>query len=266
MIESLFGDKSCSWVRIVNGIHKYVTEMLENIRVESIGEKSSGNLVAKARPQQKSKSTLSPVSVSYLERKWIDKEPGIFDQHCREVSKLMIRLLRHDDSVNREQDGAVKIEDLASIFPSRITSSSHCSIRTWLRFLQRGGEIKKRFLRSIRGHSGGIQIDPTLQQNVLFTRRRRRPHLSRWKLSRLTLYHPVWIDSWWEKCQEREACCVLYSRECDVRRTAQISRIRPGESKNCRVQKLLDNSPKYSVLCGPKPFRTISGVGCFGIN
>ena len=163
MIESQFGDKSCSWVRIVNGINKYVTEMLENIRVESIGE----NLVAKARPQQKSKSTLSPVSVSYLERKWIDEEPGTLDQNCLEVSKLMIRLLRHDDSVNREQDGAVKIEDLASIFPSRITSSSHWSIRTWPRFLQRGGEIKKRLLRSIRGHSGGTHIDPTLQHNVL---------------------------------------------------------------------------------------------------
>ena len=84
MIESLFGDKSCSWVRIVNGINKYVTEMLENIRVESIGEKSSGNLVSKARPQQKSKSTLSLVSVSYLERKWIDEEPGTFDQNCLE--------------------------------------------------------------------------------------------------------------------------------------------------------------------------------------
>ena len=79
----------------------------------------------------------------------------------------MIRLLRHDDSVNREQDGAVKIEVLASIFPSRITSSSHWSLRTWLRFLQRGGEIKKRFLPSIRGHSGGTHIDPTLQHSVL---------------------------------------------------------------------------------------------------
>ena len=55
-------------------------------------------------------------------RKWIDVEPGTFDQNCLEVSKLMMRLLRHDDSVIREEDGAVKIEALASIFLSRITS------------------------------------------------------------------------------------------------------------------------------------------------
>ena len=32
-------------------------------------------------------------------------EPGTFDQNCLKVSKLMIRLLRHDNSVNREEDG-----------------------------------------------------------------------------------------------------------------------------------------------------------------
>ena len=93
----------------------------------------------------------------------------------------MIRLLRHDDSVNREEDGAVKFEDLASIFRSRIASSSHWSIRTWRSFLQRGGGIQRRFqycvdpnsletflyLRAIQGHSGGTHIDPALQDNVL---------------------------------------------------------------------------------------------------
>ena len=47
-IESLFGDKFCSWVRIVNGINKNVTEMSEEVHVASVGEKSSGNLVAEA--------------------------------------------------------------------------------------------------------------------------------------------------------------------------------------------------------------------------
>ena len=119
--------------------------MSEEIHVERIGERSAGKPVVEARPQQTPNSSLSPVSIPYFERKWIDVEPGTFDQHFLDVSKLMIRLLRHDDSVNREEDGAVKCEDLASIFRSRITSSSHWSIRTWLSFLQRGGGIKKRF-------------------------------------------------------------------------------------------------------------------------
>ena len=96
---------------------------------------------------------------------------------------MMIRLLRPDDSVNREDDGAVRFDDLASIFRSRSASTSHWSIRTWLSFLQRGGGVKKRFLRcvnpnspehflyfrAIQGHSGGTHIDPTLQDNVLST-------------------------------------------------------------------------------------------------
>ena len=84
--------------------------MSEETHVDSIGEKSTGKPVAKARPQQTSNSTLS--STPYHERKWIDVEPGTFDQNCLEVSKLVIRLLRHDDSVNREDDGAEKFEDL----------------------------------------------------------------------------------------------------------------------------------------------------------
>ena len=161
MIESLFVDLTCSWVRIVNGINKYVTEMSEETHVESIGERSTGKLVAKARPQQTSNSTLSLVSIPYVERKWIDVEPGTFVQNCLEVSKLMIRLLRHDDSVNREEDGAVKFEDLASIFRSRIVSSSHWSIRTWLSFLQRGGGIKKRYQYC---------VDPNSPETFLYLR------------------------------------------------------------------------------------------------
>ena len=41
MIESPFGDKTCSQVKIVNGISKYVTEMSEETPVESIGQKST---------------------------------------------------------------------------------------------------------------------------------------------------------------------------------------------------------------------------------
>ena len=49
MIESPFGDKTCSWVRIVSGINNYMTEMSEETHVESIGKKSTGKPVAKAK-------------------------------------------------------------------------------------------------------------------------------------------------------------------------------------------------------------------------
>ena len=44
MIESLFRDRTVSSVRIVNGIHKYVTETSEEIPVASVETEVLGNL------------------------------------------------------------------------------------------------------------------------------------------------------------------------------------------------------------------------------
>ena len=72
-----------------------------------------------------------------------DTKFDVFDKSCLDVWKLMVGLLRHDDTVPREDDGAVKFQDLASIFRSEFTSSSHWTVGTWLSFLQRGGGFKK---------------------------------------------------------------------------------------------------------------------------
>ena len=42
--ESLFRDRTVSWVRIVNGINKYVTETSEEIHIASIENRVQGNL------------------------------------------------------------------------------------------------------------------------------------------------------------------------------------------------------------------------------
>ena len=80
----------------------------EDIHVASVGERSTGKPAAKAKLKQTSNLTLSHVSVPYRERQWVDIEPGKIDKSCLEVSTLMIRLLRHDDSIHREEDGAVR--------------------------------------------------------------------------------------------------------------------------------------------------------------
>ena len=58
MINSLFGDGTRSWVRVVNGINKYVTEMSEETHIEDSGD-STGKLVAEGRPKQTSMPTTS---------------------------------------------------------------------------------------------------------------------------------------------------------------------------------------------------------------
>ena len=77
MIESLFRDQTVSWVRIVNGINKYVTETSKEISIESVQLVRTGEPVAKAKPRPKPTVTLSPVSVPVHERKWIDIDPAL---------------------------------------------------------------------------------------------------------------------------------------------------------------------------------------------
>ena len=147
MIESLFGDGTCSWVMIVNGIDKYVTEMMEESRedhIDYIGV-CTGKLVANARPKQTSMTTTSSSSTTlpcHL-RVWIDVEPGPNDKSCFEVSKKMIRLLRDDPSVLREEDGAVEFRILAQMFRSKFTSSQYWSIRAWLNYLQKEEVLRR---------------------------------------------------------------------------------------------------------------------------
>ena len=92
----------------MNGIDKFVTETSETISLENVEHRVTGKLVAKAKPQPKPTVTLSSISISGCERHWIDTNPERFRQHCFALSKPIIRLLRHDPSIPREDDGAIR--------------------------------------------------------------------------------------------------------------------------------------------------------------
>ena len=44
------------------------------------------------------------------------------------MSKFMIRFLRHDDTVHREDDGAVRFDDLTDLFKLRFADTSQWQI------------------------------------------------------------------------------------------------------------------------------------------
>ena len=123
MIESLFRDRTVSWVRTVNGINKYVTEAPEEIPVTSVENRGAGKTVAKAKSRPKPTFTLTPVSLPYRERKWIDSSRK-FSPGCFEVSKSIIRLLRHGDTVHRDDGGAVRFDDLEEKFKAKFDGTS----------------------------------------------------------------------------------------------------------------------------------------------
>ena len=114
------GDHDRIYISFVNGINNYVTEASEEILVTSVDNRGTGK---QAEPRPKPTLTLSLASIPYRERKWMDVEPGKFSQVYFEVSKFMIKLLRPDDTVYREDDGAARFDDLADMFKSRFAGN-----------------------------------------------------------------------------------------------------------------------------------------------
>ena len=91
-VQSLLKDQTESWIRIVNGIDKFVREAMP-IQEE---EKASGKPAAKARPILKQSSMSGWDSTPMKQRQWIEIEiQESKDPHCFQVSKFFIRLLRH---------------------------------------------------------------------------------------------------------------------------------------------------------------------------
>ena len=182
LIESLFRDGTASWVRIVNGINKCVTEASETISLENVEHRVSGKPVAKARPRLKPAVTLSSISIPLRASKWIDVDSERFRQDCFVLSKAIIRLLRHDQSVPPEDDGAVRFDEIMEEFKTKFDGPSQWPTNDWMTCLAKGEGPKKRFqfclnpnsskhflyFRAIQGHSGGNIIDRELQDNVHF--------------------------------------------------------------------------------------------------
>ena len=183
MIESLFKDQTVSWVRIVNGINKYVTETSDEIPIENVQPFiSTGRPVAKAKSRPKPVVNLCSNHVPIKERIWIDIDPKPFNRGCFAVSKFLITSLRHDDaSIPREDDGAVRFDDLIEEFKVKFVGTLQWTVDDWENCLAKGRGEKRRFqyclnpysskkflyFRAIQGHSGDNFVDPLLQDSIL---------------------------------------------------------------------------------------------------
>ena len=57
----------------------------------------------------------------------------------------MIRLLRHGDTVHRDDGGAVRFDDLVEMLKAKFDGTSQWPIEAWITSLAQGGGPKKRF-------------------------------------------------------------------------------------------------------------------------
>ena len=191
-IWSVSQDNSQSWVRISYGTNKYVvdsnynnTEVPADLPEEQASQSSvkviAARSKAKAKPQKRETVEL-PSTIPMNERKWIDIEPSEPSLSAYEVSKKVINLLRHNQTVQREEDGAVQFRRIKFYLRNQFSQISCWSDDRWKVCLAAGGGSKRRYqycsdisgtilyLRALQGHSGRNLIDPLLQDNVIIQR------------------------------------------------------------------------------------------------
>ena len=188
-IWSVGQDNSQSWVRISYGTNKYVIDSNQNNAEipadphEDQAPQTSIKVIAarskaKAKPQQ-SEHVDTPTIIPMHERKWIDIEPSEPTLAAYDVSKKVISLLRHNQTVQREEDGAIQFWRNKFHLRNHSSQVQHWSDDRWKSCLASGGGSKRRYqycsdnsgrilyLRALQGHSGQNLIDPTLQDNVM---------------------------------------------------------------------------------------------------
>ena len=188
-IWSVGQDNSQSWVRISYGTIKHVVESIQdnkeipadpqeervpqtNIKVVAARSK------AKAKPQPRA-LVGTTATIPIHERRWIDIEPSEQNLASYDLSKKVIKLLRHNQTLQREQDGAIEFYRIKFYLRNHSSQIQVWSYDRWKACLAAGGGSKRRYqycsddsgrilyLRALQGHSGSNLIDPTLQDNVL---------------------------------------------------------------------------------------------------
>ena len=187
-IKSVNQDDSHSWVRISNGTVKNVIDSIEdNTEIpadpqeEQIPQTSMSVVAArskaKAKPQPRELAETT-ATIPIHQRRWIDKEPPKQDLDSYDLSKKVINLLRHNQTLQREEDGAIEFCKIKFHLRNHHSQIQNWSDDRWKACLAAGGGSKRRYqycsdnlgtiiYRALQGHSGSNLIDPTLQDNVL---------------------------------------------------------------------------------------------------
>ena len=122
-IESVNKDNSHSWVRILHGLNKLATDMIDKEYDDNEQETSdtktevfalktevfafASRSKAKAKPRRPTSACSSTRTVPFRERIWIDIEPGAQFDQAYPVAKRLITLLRREQ-LHGEADGAIE--------------------------------------------------------------------------------------------------------------------------------------------------------------
>ena len=230
-IESVTKDSSHSWVRIFYGTVKYVIDSNYNntdIPADPQEEQTPPTSTSVVAARSKAKAKLQPrefagttATIPIHQRRWIDIEPSKQDLASYDLSKKVINLLRHNQTLQPEEDGAIEFCKIKFHLRNHHSQIQNWSDDRWKGCLVAGGGFKRRYqncsdnlgtivyLRALQGHSGNSLIDPTLQDNVLIGTGIFPLHLSCWVHIQSSLYYQQWIDTWRSRFEQKTDSIVL---------------------------------------------------------
>ena len=182
-------DNSHSWVRISYGTIKYViesnhnnTEILADPHEDQVPQTGTRVVAARSKAKAKPQPRVlvgTTATIPIHERRWIDTEPSEQNLASYDLSKKVINLLRHNQTLQREEDGAIEFWRIKFHLRNQSSQISCRPDDRWKACLAAGGGSKRRYqycsdnsgtilyLRALQGHSGSNLIDPTLQDNVV---------------------------------------------------------------------------------------------------
>ena len=188
-IWSMNQDNSQSWVRISYGTIKYVVDSLQDnteIPADPQEERVPQTSIKVVAARSKAKAKPQPrvlvgttATIPIHERRWIDIEPSEQNLASYDLSKKVINLLRHNQTLQREDDGAIEFYKIKFYLRNHHSQIQVWSDDRWKACLAAGGGSNRRYqycsddsgrilyLRALQGHSGSNLIDPTLQDNVV---------------------------------------------------------------------------------------------------
>ena len=117
-VWSVNQDNSQSWVRISYGTMQHVVESIQDnteIPTDPQEERAPQTNVTIVAARSKAKAKPQPrtlvgttATIPMHERRWIDIEPSKQDLASYDLSKKVVNLLRHNQTLQREDDGAIE--------------------------------------------------------------------------------------------------------------------------------------------------------------
>ena len=231
-IWSLTEDNTHSWIRISHGSNKFVmdsnnndTEIPEDVPEEQALQLKVKDFAcrskAKAKPQRREPAAYSPSIIPMTERNWIDIEPGKHSLLAYEISMKVINLLRHSQTVQREDDGAVQFWRIKNFLQNQFPQIHYWSDDRWkvcswtrskkeisvLHWYFRNNYLFPSSSRTFKTQSYWSFIaGQCCDSELIFP-----TYLQYWMCVQSSFYHQQWIDVWRSEFkQETDSILFVY--------------------------------------------------------